>query len=452
MLLRAYEALQNSPYRVRRGAGHSADAVMDRAKGKLREYARFLDENYDLVVGIFDDLTTNIVGSGVAMEPMVRFKNGEPCEALNRQLSELWREWWEWPDVTGEYAGDELDALICRGWLRDGDVFIHHVINRNSANYRTRIHYQIELLESDFVPFDLTTGNITHGVHKNAWGKPVAYTVYKHHPGNIRGGVSLETKVVPAELLTHVKFMRRIGQTRGVSILHSVLTRLDDIKDCEESERIAARVAASLTGYIKRNGEFLTEQADSEITRDFEMSPGMIFDQLQVGEDVGIIKSDRPNTQLIAFRDAQLRAIAAGTSTRFSSIAKNYNGTYSAQRQELVEGSLHYRRLFMQYKHQCRLPIWHRFIDVILMQGLVKIPRNLDHSSLYRPEVRQPALPWIDPAKEARAFELFMQTGVKSRKQIIRDIGGDPTEVDLQIESDAIHQAILSANKPSNTV
>ncbi|MFP1462800.1 phage portal protein [Escherichia coli] len=52
-----------------------------------------------------------------------------------------------------------------------------------------------------------------------------------------------------------------------------------------------------------------------------------------------MVKSDRPNPNLETFRNGQLRAVAAGSRLSFSSAARNYNGTYSAQRQELVEST-----------------------------------------------------------------------------------------------------------------
>jgi lambda family phage portal protein len=439
---RYYDAVAPSNHRPRRGGPQSADTVLDRSRGKLRDYARWLDENHDLATGILNDLVINIVGSGVGMEPLARFKDGRPATELNAQLRELWRTFWDWPDVTGEYSGDELDQLLCRTWLRDGEVFLQHVIGRTGARYRSPLPYQIEVLESDFVPFDLNGDNVIHGVQKNAWGQPTGYFVYKRHPGEMRRTLDLETKFVPAERFTHLKFVRRLHQTRGVSLFHSVLARLDDIKDYEESERIAARIAAALTGFIKRNGEYEPSPTGDDGARLFEMEPGLIYDNLRPGEDVGLIKSDRPNAGLEPFRDSQLRAVAAGTNTRFSSIAKNYNGTYSAQRQELIEGNLHYAALFAQFKHQCKLPIWIRFVDAARLSGLLKIPANVAVESLYRPEVRKAGLAWIDPQRESKAFETFLKIGIKSRQQIIRDIGGDPTEVDTQIAADPLWETV----------
>lgn len=447
---RYYDAVAPSIYRARRGGAQSGDTVMERARGRLREYARWLDENHDLAVGILDDLVTNIVGSGVSIEPAAEDRRGNPMPALNRQLRELWEEFWEYPDTCGELPGGEIERLVCRSWLRDGEIFIRHVIANPTLRYRGPVPYALELLEADFVPYDYTTDTATHGVIKNQWGQPTAYVMYRQHPGALRNNASLETVTVPADTVSHLKMVKRLHQTRGVSIFHAVLTRLDDVKEYEESERIAARIAAALTGYIKRNGDYDPSAVDPETgRRPFEMSPGMIFDDLAPGEDVGTISSNRPNTGLESFRDSQLRAIAAGTRSRFSSIAKNYNGTYAAQRQELVEGSMGYRALFSALRAQFHKGIWRRLMDTAQLSGAIKLPRSLNPRSLYTPEIRQPALPWIDPAKEATAFEKFIAMGVKSRAQIIRDIGGDPAVVDAQLAADRFDARPNVSNTPA---
>lgn len=173
-------------------------------------------------------------------------------------------------------------------------------------------------------------------------------------------------------------------------------------------------------------------------SRSFSMEPGLIFDGLQPGEDVGVIDSKRPNPNLELFRNSQLRAIASGTGTRFSSIAKNYNGTYSAQRQELVETVAHYRRIFDYLREKFYLPVWRRFIDASRLAGLLRVPAGVDEMSLYRPEIRPPQIPWIDPKKEIEAFQAMVEAGFRSRQQVIRDLGGDPATVDAQLMADPL--------------
>jgi lambda family phage portal protein len=442
---RYYDAVSITAQRPRRGNNASADAVTDHSKDLLRNFGRNLDENHDLAVGVLDDLVTNIIGSGAGIEPMARRgRSQEPDEALNRQLAELWDEFWASPEITGELPGPEVERLMCRSWLRDGEVFAKHIF-RAGAPFATRVPYALELLEADFVPFDLMQAQdrIVHGVQKDAWGRPTGYYFYKAHPGSstVVPGRQFETIYQPAERILHLKFVRRLHQTRGVSLFHAVLTRLDDLKDYEESERIAARVAAALTAYIKRDSglsDVVSASTDSDTARSFNMEPGLIFDGLMPGEDVGLIDSKRPNPNLETFRNAMLRAVASGTGTRFSSIAKNYNGTYSAQRQELVETVAHYRRLFDYLRRKFYLPVWRLFVESSESAGLLRIPATVDRNSLYAPEIRPPQIPWIDPKKEIEAFAMMVENGFRSRHQVIRDLGSDPATVDAQLQADTL--------------
>jgi lambda family phage portal protein len=153
---------------------------------------------------------------------------------------------------------------------------------------------------------------------------------------------------------------------------------------------------------------------------------------------VGTIDSKRPNPNLEQFRNAMLRAVAAGTGTRFSSIAKDYNGTYSAQRQELVEAVAHYRRLFDYLRARFYRPVWRRFVDSCRLAGLLRIPAGVDPISLYHPEIRPPNMPWIDPLKEIKADQLMVEAGFRSRHQVIRDLGDNPATVDAQLKADPL--------------
>ncbi|WP_232462756.1 phage portal protein, partial [Pseudomonas fragi] len=80
-----------------------------------------------------------------------------------------------------------------------------------------------------------------------------------------------------------------------------------------------------------------------------------VVDTLLPGEDMGMIESNRPNPFLEGFRNGQLKAVAAGTRGTYSSVARSYDGTYSAQRQELVEGQLGYDLLQHEFiDYWCR--------------------------------------------------------------------------------------------------
>lgn len=436
---RVYDAAKGSSYRVGPTDRRSADAVMEHAGTRMRQWARHLDENHDLSIGVLDVLVNNVVGTGIAIEPMVRDNAGDPAEAVNAGIRRLLKEWAARPEVTGELPFGEAQRLLCRAWLRDGEALVQHVLGSRFRHY-SEVPYSIELVEADLMPFEPVTGraDVIHGVQKNAWGQPLGYWLYKKHPGNAALGRPLslsprDLRRVPAENMIHLKFTRRFRQTRGVSIFHGVITRLADLKDYEESERIAARVAASLTAFIKKGTDFSGEAAAATGDRSFEMKAGYIFDNLREGEDVGTIKSERPNPGLGDFVKANQRGLAAGTGTAYSAVAKDYDGTYSAQRQEMVEQQAAYGKLQDYFIAIFVRRIYREFLTAAVAAGLVDIRRGVDPATLFDADMRPPGMPWIDPKKEAEADILGINARLTSRTQVIRKRGGDPDVVEQQI-------------------
>jgi lambda family phage portal protein len=439
--VRKYDAAQPSQWRPVLQNLTSGDGVMDQTGATLRQIARHLDENHDLVVALFDDLCNNIVGAGVKVAPMVRRADGTLAEDINDRAAELWDQWGQAPETTGEMGLEAMERLICRSWLRDGEEFTQ-LVTQPAYRYRTPVPLVLELLEADLVPFNYSdaTTNTLHGIRCDDWNAPLTYYVWKNHPGDPLRPVTTmsDLKVIPAERMIHVKFTRRLRQRRGVPVIHAVLTRLQDLKDYEESERIAAKVAADLTWFIQRTSEYqgIVDVDTATNNRTLKMSAGAGFELLP-GETVGTIKSERPNSALVSFRDGMLRAVAGGTGTRFSSIARNYNGTYSAQRQELVEGAIAYRAQFAYLVRRFYRPVYEAWMRQAVLAGALKVPlTGVDKATLYRADFRAPALPWIDPSKEADAYRTLVEAGLESRQEIMRQRGRDPGKVWEEIEEE----------------
>ena len=170
-LMRLYDASASTNYHKKiRNGGYSGDAVMQATGGKLRSWARYLDENHDLAIGIIDALVNNIIGTGIIVEPMVTTKGGELHPRVNDELRRLWKEFWNRPDVTRELPGHEVERLLCRTWLRDGEVLTHHVTGTNSyITHPTDIPYSLELLEADYLPFDMIQNMGTASGEDRPW-------------------------------------------------------------------------------------------------------------------------------------------------------------------------------------------------------------------------------------------------------------------------------------------
>lgn len=433
-LMAYYEAGRSDVQRKqRRETGSGNDAVL-RAGASLRQQARHLEQNYDLALGTLNTLVANIVGpSGIGVEPQPRREDGSIDDEFARQILDLWKDWGRNPEVTRRHDWASAQRLMCRSWMRDGECFAQLLSGAVALlNHNTRVPFSLEMLEADFVPMDVHSVQplVEQGIELNAWGAPVAYRVYKSDPLSSASFLGLgQTKRIPAANMLHLATLHRMRQLRGVSVFASVMHRFDDLKDYEESERIAAKIAASMAAFIRKGAPDQYEPDAAGAARDLRFRPGMVFDDLKMGEEIGTIDTNRPNPNLELYRSGQLKAVAAGTGPTYSAIARTYDGTYSAQRQELVEGWNIYGVLASEFIGRIVRPVYENFIGVALASGQLRAPGGVRIESVDDAEYLAPQMPWIDPVKEATAWGLLEDRAYASGPEIVRRRGGNPLDV-----------------------
>jgi lambda family phage portal protein len=440
---RAHEAA--SPSRLRKNYGDrlGPNGIVQQGASALRASARHMARNHDIGRGILRTMVNNIVGpGGIGIEPQPRRRDGTIHEGYAAQMRRVLRDWSRRPEVMQRFDLAMCQRAQARAWLRDGEVFSQDVIGPvPGLAYPSQVPYLLELFEADFVPLWLTDpGNgIVQGIERNAWGAARAYWVYKGNPLETTQPFLTDRsnlKRVDAARVRHIASLDHIGQSRGITEFASILARLDDIKDYEESERIAAKIAASLTAYIKKDGgdqgyDVSTVQKDEQgnpIGRDLRMTPGMIIDGLAVGEEIGLIDSKRPNPNVVTFRQGQLRAAAAGVGASYSSIAKSYDGTFSAQRQELVEQWVNYATLADEFTGMWLQPVYETLVQVAIMSGAAPLPRDVDPATADDALFTAQAMPWIDPYKEALAWVTLSRAGFASEIEILRKRNVNPRD------------------------
>ncbi|MGV0085946.1 phage portal protein [Rahnella aceris] len=431
--INAYEAaLPTRAHRAKR-ENRNANQLTQFAGRSIREQARWLDNNHDLVIGLLDKLEERIVGArGIVVDPQPILKTGLVADELSKQIRAAWAEWSVSPDVTGQFTRPVLERLMARTWLRDGEVFGQMV--RGSAPGLTptaNIPFWVEALEPDYIPLEMndTGKGICQGIYLNNWGCPTKYVVYKNL---VTSGVALgNTKEIAADGMMHLKFMRRLHQVRGNSLLSGILIRLSALKEYEDAELTAARIAAALGMYVKKgDGQSYDDAGGKDKDpRELNIEPGMVFDELEPGEEIGMIKSDRPNPNLETFRNGQLRAVAAGSRSSFSSISRNYNGTYSSQRQELVESFEGYGILQDAFIAAVTRPMYRSWLQMAITAGVIDVPPDVDMSTLFNAVYSGPVMPWIDPMKEANSWRVLLRGGAATEGDWVRARGANPGDV-----------------------
>ncbi len=436
-VLASYEAAQPSRLRKFRRDQSGPNRLAEKGAVALRTQMRYLERNHDITKGSLDVLVNNTVGpNGIGVEFQPRKLDGSIHEAYARQLADLWENWQRRPEVTQRRDWQNVQRVVARTKFRDGECFAQRLSGPVfTLDHGTRVPYSLELMEADQVPFEYSDAakGIQNGCERNDWGLVKAWHVYRRHPGEIMQLPTIgDLKRIPAERMLQVAELGRIGQLRGITPYAPVINRIEDIKDYEESERVAAKIAAMMTGYVKRaapTSEGYTPQLDENgqpLKREIGLAPGMIIDSLAVGEEIGLIDTSRPNVNLVHFRNGQLRAFAAGIAASYSSVSRNYDGTYSSQRQELVETWVHYAVHTDDFVGQLVRTVVEDFIMVAHLSGIAPKPADLKPGSELDVLYLAPSMPWIDPAKEALAWLTLVKAGFASEVEVIRKRGQSP--------------------------
>jgi lambda family phage portal protein len=433
----------------------NADYSAGIAAKTLAEKARWIDANSDYGTGAIDNFVASVVGTSVITEPLLKRKDGSPFTELNEQIKELWQEFMKKPDIAGVCSGMEIQSLACRSWFRDGECFMRFY-EGTGYRHETRLPLSVQLLESEQLPIEYNRHdlNIIQGIQKDEYGKPVIFWFYRNHPGDF-SATQREMIPVTAQDVLHLKLIKRIGQTRGVSALHAVTHRIQDIAEIDTYETAAVKMGAAIGLKIERSAEYEANSQNrrQEIQRFY---PGMVLDGLDVGETAEMLNPNgRPNPEVIAFRDDVLRAVAAGMGVSASTLMRKYQSSYSAERQALVETQKLIDTRIKLFIDKFVQPLYERFLQVSIIYGQVKIPAKLIlPTTLFRASHKAPVMPWIDPLKEVNAKIQTIQAGLDSRTNQIRATGRNPDDVYQEIivetQRDKDHEISFTTSADGN--
>jgi len=281
---------------------------------------------------------------------------------------------------------------------------------------------EVDVLDS--LQFEYGGRKIHSGVEVDDYWRPRAYWV---RPDPLRAPYRVE-----AERVIHLFGRRRPQQIRGVSELAGVLMRIRDAGEYIDSELVAARVAACFSGYVvtKDPSAFLGRRPERDGDRLETMEPG-IFQYLAPGEEPVFGTPGRPNSKAGELVTLQQRLAGAGMGMSYELMSRDMSQVnYSSARQAHLED----RRLFEPLQqfliaHFCR-PVWAAFVDAAVLAGKLKIPDYERNRERYlRANWVAPGWSWIDPLKEAQAYDLLLSRGLTTLEELAAGRGRDWAEL-----------------------
>lgn len=156
-----------------------------------------------------------------------------------------------------------------------------------------------------------------------------------------------------------------------------------------------------------------------------KMTPGMIM-ELGAGDDVEVVDPKGAATDATAFLKTQQGLIGAGQGLSYEAVSRDMSGaTYSSARQNALEDENTYTEeieLLTAFMSE----VYENFLISGVLSGLFSVPDfwerkedYMDHSWVKAPKK------WIDPAKEASADKIALQSGQKTFQDLQAEKGKD---------------------------
>lgn len=358
----------SSNIRHYRPAARSAIADQSGALSDMRAQSRDLARKTPIAVGAINTNVDRVVGTGLALSAQPHIGvlgwTAEEADTWKKHVQAEYAMWADSKDcdLTGQQNFDELTGLVLRAALESGDAFSM----LPDAPFATRMQpyrLRVQVLEADRVgnPKGASdTDAVAGGVRMDENGKPLAYHVYRRHPGSLEffrnrfegDWVDAVGSTGRRRILHHFERLRP-EQPRGIPYLAPVIECIKQISTYTDAEIQAAVVSSMFTVFVTTEGGNSAPifdgsadgggQAPAVQDDEIGMGQGAVVD-LAAGEKVEFANPSRPNTAFEPFTLAVIRQIGVALSLPYELLIKQFNASYSASKAALLDAWQYLRR------------------------------------------------------------------------------------------------------------
>ncbi|AUU91543.1 phage portal protein [Enterobacteriaceae bacterium ENNIH3] len=359
-------------------------------------------------------------------------------EQTNQELADrLEKMFYEWASdasrfsLDGTLSFDIFQALAERTRATDGDFFI-------------RIHpgreLQISVIDAARIPGTknelLNNGSyISNGIERDRNGKVLAYHVADINPLNYTVNAS-STERVPADEILHYFVPEYAGQERGFPDCISVFKTLEDFNSYNEAAVIQKKIASSAMGFVTNSDTTQDELLDteSEPREHIEyFEPGTIK-ELQPGQNIQTLNPTAGTDKITEFSDAVLTTISTGLGVPKSMLTGDtQNASFSAAKMADRISREGFKTRSNLLISKVLRPIYREFIKRLMVTELNNLS-FVDFENIANCTFITVKPVSLDPVKDAQYEQILLNMGVKSRSQIIRDLGMEPQHVFEELE------------------
>jgi len=423
----------------------SADAELRVSLRVMRDRAHMLVRDNPYARQAKRTTQINVVGPrGIQMQGQIMKANGtEKDTRRNRSLESSWRQWCraDTCDVAGRLTFHGFEMMIAGALPESGEALVRIV---RQPMGQGRVPLSLELIEAHQLDEDKSgvSDRAGHewrlGVEINKWGRPTRYAILTRHPGDVELGlnrrdVQLKHTLVPAEDMIHVFLPERIGASRGVPWLASVITTVHNLGEYEKAHWVRKRVQAASLGWIRTPDGELQGDAVENGQRLINTEPGS-WNYLEPGQEPVAPDFGPDDGQYDNVVRNLTRRFAAGFGCSYETLSRDFSQTnYSSSRLSILEDRDHWRvvqSVIIQLFHQ---RVYEEWLRAAALAGELPSPMFDDYwtnPERYKsPRWQARSWSWVDPAKEMKAIEMSRGLLLQSHSEQIAEYSGEQFEL-----------------------
>ena len=402
----------------------------------LRDRSRDLVRNNPWANRGVSLIANNTIGKGIQLNLV------NPNERLQNEQRALWMKWAGSTEIDFDGCSNfaAMQNLAVRSMVESGEV----LIRRRRVPRGNGIGIKLQVLESDHLADHIispreNSNRIIQGIELDSNDKPIAYHLYKNHPGN--NGLSefditnaLDTVRVPADDIIHLFRKERPGQLRGVPWLHNAMIRLRELDEFEDAMIVRQKVAACFSAFI-HDMEVPDTLNNNPNDPDFDLEklePGII-EHLPPGKDIKFGTPPLPQGEAYKFFiNSFLHSIAVGIGTSYEALTGDLSEVnFSSARM----GWLEFNRNIDVWRSNIVEPQFLQKAFNWFLESIDLLGFNITETS---GTWTAPKREMIDPTKEVPAKIKSIRAGISTLSEVIREQGKDPQKHFDEIQADNI--------------
>ena len=411
-----YDAVKYS--RERKGPSQLSGAEDYRSnydRVELMKRARDLAENVGLVRSLLMKFASHVAAN-------VSYQARTENRQANSEIEAYWANWFDACDLSGRHSGSTLLQVAIMSMLRDGD-FLFALVRQDGD-------LKLQGIEADRLgdPYKTYTSlELIGGIHidRNT-GAPTAYDIYNRSIGDFY----TYQATIAASQAFHLFDPLRIDQYRGITAFHTAINDQQDIREIENSEKMAAKYASMQAAVIRRNNNnpadlsTLTadENFDNQTIKLESVEAGKVS-YLEPGEDIVFPDGPtRPSGAFAEFHKILLRNICMGLGIPYSFAVDPSAMSGPTARLEMQQAGRTFRRYQKLLEDKVLKPLKNVVIADGIARGLIE---NRAGGQSTRGIFNFGANVSIDLGRDSQAAIAEFKTGLRTAADIYAERGLD---------------------------